>query len=86
MSRDNSWLWQWPVAPSPAPVFGSILHGAIKQLLRDLAHHVVQVDCETVEAILRKHRNPIWFSDPVQERKCWEMGRQQLAGVWTRIA
>ena len=74
---------------SPALLFGSIMHRAVRELVsrfaasrdasRDAGREVQQP--ETVEAILDEHWSSAGFTDPHQESKYKEMGREQLAGL-----
>ncbi len=75
-----------PVVPSAALRFGSIMHEAIRQVVKTLAESRQTPDAHSIEAILRQHWSPAGFTDPVQERKYWEMGLEQLQGVAQAIA
>ncbi|MCH8268420.1 MAG: ATP-dependent helicase [Acidobacteria bacterium] len=96
-----SYVCRLPVSPSPALLFGSIMHRAVRELVSRLAagrdasndasrnaskkaggdagREVQQP--ETVEAILDQHWSSAGFTDPHQESKYKEMGREQLAGL-----
>jgi ATP-dependent DNA helicase UvrD/PcrA len=74
-------LCRVPVVSSAALRFGSIMHDAIKQLIGTLAAPPQSIDAQSLESILRAHWSPAGFTDPVQERKYWEMGLEQLQGV-----
>ena len=84
-----SYVCRLPVSPSPALLFGSIMHRAVRELVsrlaaskeagRDAGGKVQQP--ETVEAILNQHWSSAGFTDPHQESKYKDMGREQLAGL-----
>ncbi len=84
-----SYVCRLPVSPSPALLFGSIMHRAVRELVsrlaasrdasRDAGREVQQP--ETVEAILDQHWSSAGFTDPHQESKYKETGREQLAGL-----
>ena len=84
-----SYVCRLPVIPSPALLFGSIMHRAVRELVSRLAasgdasksagREVIPP--ETVEAILNQHWSSAGFTDPHQESKYKDMGREQLAGL-----
>ncbi|MEE8178250.1 MAG: PD-(D/E)XK nuclease family protein, partial [Acidobacteriota bacterium] len=84
-----SYVCRLPVSPSPALLFGSIMHRAVRELVsrltasndasKKVGREVQQP--ETVEAILGEHWSSAGFTDPHQESKYKEMGREQLAGL-----
>ncbi|MBI3895161.1 MAG: UvrD-helicase domain-containing protein [Acidobacteria bacterium] len=75
-------VWRIPLSPSPAMLFGSILHGAVKELVHTLTQCPQEISPASIQSLLDRHWNSSGFSDPLQERKYREMGRQQLEGVW----
>ena len=81
-----SYVWRAPVAPSAALRFGSIMHGAIKQLVQTFSSGPEDIQTDSLEAILRENWLSAGFSDLHQERKYWEMGRQQLEGLWRELS
>jgi len=76
-----SYVIQIPGAPSAALRFGSIMHGALKQVVGRLAFQPETLQDGIIEAILREYWAEAFFADPVQERKYWAMGLEQLAGI-----
>ena len=76
------YVWQIPLSPSAALLFGSILHGAVKEVVRAIVEKPGNLHRETLEAILNRHWPKEGLPDKVQERKYREMGLRQLEGVW----
>ena len=77
-----SHVWRIPLPPSPSMLFGSILHGAVKELVYELTHCPEDISRESIQALLDRHWNSSGFSDSLQERKYREKGVRQLEGVW----
>ena len=80
------YVWQVPVAATPALSFGSTLHAAVKQLVATASQDPARLNPETLQEILRQHWPTAGFVDPVQERKYREMGLRQLEGLWQTLA
>ncbi|MBI4441832.1 MAG: ATP-dependent helicase [Acidobacteria bacterium] len=79
------YVWQVPVAATPALSFGSTLHAAVKQLVATASQDPARLSPETIQEILRQHWPTAGFADPVQERKYREMGFRQLEGLWQTL-
>ena len=77
-----SHVWRIPLPPSPAMLFGSILHGAVKELVYVLTRCPEDSSQESIQALLDRHWNSSGFADSLQERKYRERGVRQLQGVW----
>ncbi|MBI4460320.1 MAG: ATP-dependent helicase [Acidobacteria bacterium] len=75
-------LWRIPSPLSPPLLFGSILHGAVRDLVHTIAHRPETVSPEGIERLLDEHWTSSAFSDPVQEKKYRAIGAQQLEGLW----
>ena len=76
-----NYVCRLPATPSPALLFGSIMHRAVRELVSGYADGREKTDPETVETILSKHWSSAGFADPHQESKYKDMGREQLTGL-----
>jgi DNA helicase-2/ATP-dependent DNA helicase PcrA len=81
-----SHVWQIPVSPSAALRFGSLMHAAVRQLVERVALGPGEIDRAAMEQILRENWTPGGFTDPVQEKKYWESGLEQLEGIARDLA
>ncbi len=80
-----SYGWQIPQRPSPALLFGTLMHEAVKEIVRAAAARQ-GMDRERLEAILDGLWPASGFPDPLQERRYRERGLEQLEKVrqaWT---
>ena len=76
-----SYEWRIPWPPSPALQFGSIMHGAVREVVGLLAGKRQELAPSALEAILERRWVEAGFGDPVQERKYRAEGLRQLEGV-----
>ena len=81
-----NYVCRLPVTPSPALLFGSIMHRTVRELVSSYADDREKMDPETVEAIFSKHWSSAGFADPHQESKYKDIGREQLAGLHSSLA
>ena len=81
-----SHVWQIPVSPSAALRFGSLMHAAVRQLVERIAREPGTIDRAVIEQILRDNWTPGGFADPVQEKRYWESGVEQLEGIARDLA
>ena len=73
--------WQVPVPTPPPLLFGTIVHGALKEVMAAVAQGPREIQEEKIQEILDRRWQPSGFPDKVQERKYRELGLQQLAGA-----
>jgi len=76
-----SYEWRIPWPPSPAIQFGSIMHGAVKEVVERLVREGQSLTPTSLQTILERRWLDSGFADPVQERKYREAGLRQLEGV-----
>ena len=76
-----SYGWRVPVPPAPPLLFGSVMHGAVKEAVRALAQRPGNLSREGLQAILNRHWPASGFADTLQDRKYREEGLRQLEGV-----
>ena len=80
-----SYEWRIPWPPSPAIQFGSIMHGAVKEVVGLLLGEGQGLGPDALRSVLDRLLDRRWlasgFADPVQERKYREEGLRQLEGV-----
>jgi DNA helicase-2/ATP-dependent DNA helicase PcrA len=81
-----SHVWQIPVSPSAALRFGSLMHAAVRQLVERIARGPAEIDRTAIEQMLRDNWTSGGFADPVQEKKYWESGLEQLEGIARDLA
>ncbi len=80
-------IWRIPTPPSPALLFGTLMHAAVKEVVATLSYKPEAVTEEQIPEILRTHWPQKGFPDAVQESKYWELGVEQLEGIrviWSR--
>jgi len=76
-----SYEWRIPWPPSPAIQFGSVIHGAVREVVGLLAGDERSLTRDALLSILDRRWLAAGFADPVQERKYREEGLRQLEGV-----
>ncbi|OFV98816.1 MAG: hypothetical protein A3H28_08280 [Acidobacteria bacterium RIFCSPLOWO2_02_FULL_61_28] len=76
-----SYGWRVPVPPAPPLLFGSVMHGAVKEVVRALAQRPGNLSPDALQAILNRHWPASGFADTLQDRKYREEGLRQLEGV-----
>ncbi|OFV92735.1 MAG: hypothetical protein A3F68_06535 [Acidobacteria bacterium RIFCSPLOWO2_12_FULL_54_10] len=74
--------WQIPVPPGPAMLFGSIMHGAVKELVQLMSNDPQKISEEAIGKLWERHWKAGDFRDAVQERMYRKLGEEQLRGVW----
>ena len=76
-----SYEWRIPWPPSPAIQFGSVMHGAVREVMGLLVQDGQDLTRDALQSILDRRWVAAGFADPVQERKYREEGLRQLEGV-----
>jgi len=77
-----SYEWRIPWPPSAAIQFGSIMHGAVREVVELLLRDKSGFSPEALESILGRRWVAAGFADAVQERKYRQEGLRQLERVW----
>ena len=73
--------WKIPVPAPPPLLFGTIVHGALKEVMAAVSAGPAEISEEKTREILDRRWPLTGFPDKVQERKYRELGLQQLVGA-----
>jgi DNA helicase-2/ATP-dependent DNA helicase PcrA len=73
--------WRIPSPKTPPLLFGSIVHGAVKEIVATVVQNGAGLSQESVAQILERRWPVGAIADPVQERKYRELGMEQLQGI-----